>query len=126
MKMMWEILVPTEIRLKPGKYYSTIYHKVWDSKVRKISNGLTIMPPARGQWISPTGELFQERIKAASSTPLEQPTGGVPRECDGVAWTSDVVIVSAIVSDGCGAVLVQAKGKKFGLDDAQNHRDWFR
>jgi hypothetical protein len=62
-KGMWEILVPTERRLNPGKYYTTRYHRVWDAKVRAITSGLTIMAPARGQWINPlTGELFQERM----------------------------------------------------------------
>lgn len=62
MKLMWEILVPTERRLEPGKYYTTRYHRVWDAKVRAITGGLTVLAPARGQWISPTGELFQERM----------------------------------------------------------------
>ena len=62
-KGMWEILVPTERRLKPGKYYTTRYHRVWDSKVRVITVGLTVMSPARCQWIYPsTGELFKERM----------------------------------------------------------------
>lgn len=62
-KGMWEILVPTERRLSPGKYYTTRYHRVWDAKVRKITGGLTIMPPAKGQWINlNTGELFSERM----------------------------------------------------------------
>ena len=62
-KGMWEILVPTERRLEPGKYYTTRFHRVWDAKVRDITGGLTIMTPARGQWINPsTGELFQERM----------------------------------------------------------------
>lgn len=62
-KGMWEILVPTVRRLEPGKYYTTRYHRVWDSKVREITGGLTIMTPARGQWVHPTtGELFQERM----------------------------------------------------------------
>lgn len=60
---MWEILVPTERRLQPGKYYTTKYHRVWDSKVREITGGLTIMSPVRGQWMNPsTGELFRERM----------------------------------------------------------------
>lgn len=60
---MWEILVPTERRLNPGKYYTTRYHRVWDSKVRAITSGLTIMSPAKGQWINPaTGELSKERM----------------------------------------------------------------
>jgi hypothetical protein len=62
-KGMWEILVPTERRLKPGKYYTTRYHRVWDEKVRAITGGLTVMAPARGQWINnETGELFKERM----------------------------------------------------------------
>ena len=62
-KSMWEILVPTERRLEPGKYYTTRYHRVWDSKVREITHGLTIMSPVRGQWVNPsTGQLFKERM----------------------------------------------------------------
>lgn len=60
---MWEILVPTERRQQPGKYYTTRYHRVWDAKVRTITGGLTIMTPAQGQWTNPnTGELFNERM----------------------------------------------------------------
>lgn len=63
MKQVWEILVPTEKRKKPGKYYSTRYHKVWDSKVRAITGGLTVMSPAKGQWVNPhDGQLFNERM----------------------------------------------------------------
>lgn len=63
MKGMWEILVPTVRRLEPGKFYTTRFHRVWDSKVRAITGGLTVMSPAKGQWVNPgTGELFQERM----------------------------------------------------------------
>lgn len=62
MSSMWEILVPTEKRLAPGKFYRTKYHQVWDEKVRSISGGLTIMQPAKGQWVSPCGTLFVERM----------------------------------------------------------------
>lgn len=61
-KVIWEILVPTERRLEPGKYYTTRYHRVWDGKVRAITGGLTVMAPARGQWINPTGDFFKERM----------------------------------------------------------------
>lgn len=62
-KGMWEILVPTERRLEPGKYYTTRYHRVWDAKVRAITGGLTIMSPAKGQWIhQATGILYKERM----------------------------------------------------------------
>lgn len=59
---LWEILVPTERRLRPGKYYTTKYHRVWDAKVRELTGGLTIMTPAKGQWVAPDGELFIERM----------------------------------------------------------------
>lgn len=62
-KAMWEILVPTERRLDPGKYYTTRYHRVWDARVRTITGGLTILTPSLGQWIDPsTGQLFKERM----------------------------------------------------------------
>jgi hypothetical protein len=62
-KCLWEILVPTERPSHhPGDYYRTRYHRVWDEKVREITGGLTIMTPARGQWVSPSGELFAERM----------------------------------------------------------------
>lgn len=62
MTSMWEILVPTERRVSPGKFYTTRYHRVWDAKVRAITDGLTILTPAKGQWVSPDGELFSERM----------------------------------------------------------------
>lgn len=76
MSAMWEILVPTEKRIKTPKpsdddaldrwnkknSYTTRYHRAWDEKVRAISGGLTILSPAKGQWKSPSGELFIERM----------------------------------------------------------------
>jgi len=57
--ILWEILVPT---MMDGKPVRTKYHKKWDEKVRAISNGLTILKPAKGEWISSSGELFAERM----------------------------------------------------------------
>lgn len=64
---LWEILVPTEYRLevqKDGtpKYYRKRFHQVWDKKVRDITGGLTILAPSKGQWVSPQGDLFVERM----------------------------------------------------------------
>lgn len=56
----YEILVPTQ--MNDGTPIRTRYHRVWDEKVRAITNGLTIIPPIRGQWISNDGELFSERM----------------------------------------------------------------
>jgi hypothetical protein len=58
---LWEILVPTT-RRSDGKPYRTRFHRVWDAKVRAVSNGLTILTPAKGQWVSPKGDLFNERM----------------------------------------------------------------
>ena len=57
---LWEILVPT-VR-NDGRPIRTRYHRVWDGKVRAITGGLTVLAPARGQWVSPAGELFVERM----------------------------------------------------------------
>ena len=56
---LYEILVPTIINDKPVR---TKHHKNFDAKVRRISGGLTILKPAVGNWISPNGELFLERM----------------------------------------------------------------
>lgn len=55
------MLVPT-VRAN-GKPIHTRFHKVWDAKVRAISGGLTILQPAKGQWVHPEdGSLFAERM----------------------------------------------------------------
>jgi hypothetical protein len=57
---LWEVLVPTA--RNDGRPFRTRYHRVWDAKVRKITGGLTIFPVAKGQWVSPDGQLFAERM----------------------------------------------------------------
>jgi len=66
-KALWEILVPTKISRMDNSEeelwaVTTRYHKVWDAKVREISGGLTVLTPAKGQWISPKNELFIEKM----------------------------------------------------------------
>ena len=60
LKKLFEILVPTIYgdTLKPIR---TRHHKRWDEMVRKVSNGLTLMTPAKGQWLF-EGALFEERV----------------------------------------------------------------
>lgn len=61
MKAIWEILVPTVNN--SGKPFKTRYHRVWDSKVRETIGGLTIMTPnIKGEWVSPEGDIFAERM----------------------------------------------------------------
>lgn len=57
---LYEILVPC-VR-NNGRPIRTRCHKVWDAKVREITGGLTILTPAKGQWVSPDGLLFAERM----------------------------------------------------------------
>ena len=57
---MWEIMVPCQ--WNNGKPVRTRHHKEWDKKVRKLSGGLTIMMPGKGQWLNKEGELFEERV----------------------------------------------------------------
>lgn len=61
MKGVWEILVPTQ--MNDGKPIRTRYHKVWDAEIRKRCGGLTVMTPnIKGEWMSPAGEIFSERM----------------------------------------------------------------
>jgi hypothetical protein len=55
---LWEILVPTVIDDKPVR---TRYHRVWDEKIRAIAGGLTVLKPAKGQWVH-KGAVFEERM----------------------------------------------------------------
>jgi hypothetical protein len=57
---LWELLVPT-VR-NDGRPIHLRFHRVWDEKVRRISGGLTILEPVNGQWVSPSGSLFVERM----------------------------------------------------------------
>lgn len=57
---IWEILVPTV--MPNGRPIRTRQHREWDNRVRRITGGLTVMPPARGQWVSPDNKLFVERM----------------------------------------------------------------
>ena len=56
---MWEIMVPCQYN--DGKPVRTRHHRNWDAKVRRITGGLTVMKPAKGQWVH-EGELYEERM----------------------------------------------------------------
>lgn len=60
-KYLWQILVPT-VSTKTGRPIRTRQHKSWDKEVVKISGGLTIDMPSKGQWINPDGRMFSERM----------------------------------------------------------------
>lgn len=57
---LFEILVPT-IR-NSGKPIRTRMHREWDRRVRFITGGLTVLAPAKGQWVAGCGTLFNERM----------------------------------------------------------------
>jgi len=60
MNELWEILVPTIMNDKPVR---TAHHQQWDKYVIQFTGGLTVLRPAKGQWIEPdSGVLFKERM----------------------------------------------------------------
>ena len=59
-RTLWEILVP--VHSNAGKVYSIAHHQKWDEKARQISGGLTILKPAKGQWVTPKGALLHEQM----------------------------------------------------------------
>jgi hypothetical protein len=61
MKSLFEIYVPTQKNC--GKPIRTRQHREWDSRVRRITGGLTIYKPVVGQWIDrPADVLYKERM----------------------------------------------------------------
>lgn len=59
-KKLYEILVPTT--RNDGRPIRTRYHRIWDEKIIEISGGMTILTPAKGRWVSPSNEMFRERM----------------------------------------------------------------
>lgn len=59
-KYMWEILVPASNN-KDLKF-SYEHHKEWDEYVKNIAGGITITKTAKGEWVSPDGTLFKDRV----------------------------------------------------------------
>jgi len=57
---LWEILVPASNN-KDLKF-SYEHHKEWDEFVKGISGGITIMKTAKGEWVSPDGKLYIDRV----------------------------------------------------------------
>jgi hypothetical protein len=58
--ILYEILVPCQTN--QGKPIRTRQHREWDRRVRRITGGLTVMAPTKGHWVSPSGEVFAERM----------------------------------------------------------------
>jgi hypothetical protein len=58
-KPMWEILVPASWRKTRFTYD---HHQAWDDFVRDVAGGLTVYRGAKGQWTSPDGTLFKDRM----------------------------------------------------------------
>lgn len=56
---LWEVLVPC--KSNAGKPFRTRHHREWDVRVRRISGGLTIMRPAKGQWVH-GDTLYEDRV----------------------------------------------------------------
>lgn len=59
-KELWEILVPASNNKELKFTYE--HHKEWDAYVKKTTGGVTIMKTTKGEWISPTGKLYIDRM----------------------------------------------------------------
>jgi len=55
-----EILVPASNN--KSQEFSYEHHKEWDEFVKNLTGGVTIMRTAKGEWISPDGQLYIDRI----------------------------------------------------------------
>ncbi len=59
-KELWEILVPASNN--KDQQFSYEHHKEWDAFVKKITGGVTIMKTAKGEWVSPNGKVYVDRM----------------------------------------------------------------
>jgi hypothetical protein len=57
---VYRILVPATTN--GGNIFSLEHHQVWDEFVRKLVGGVTVMKSAKGQWLSPTGVLYMDKM----------------------------------------------------------------
>lgn len=57
---LWEILVPASNNKDQKFTYE--HHKQWDAFVKKLTGGVTITKTAKGEWITPTGKLYVDRM----------------------------------------------------------------
>ena len=60
MKELWEILVP--VSNNKDQKFTYEHHKEWDAFVKKLTGGVTITKTAKGEWVSPTGKLYVDRM----------------------------------------------------------------
>src|SRR5579859_2764009 len=67
---LWEILVPTIHH--DGRPIDAEFHKIWDAQVRAISHGLTICPPAKGEWVTSTNVISERMIPVRFMATIEQ------------------------------------------------------
>ena len=42
--------------------FSYNHHKEWDAYVKGLTGGVTIMKTAKGEWVSPNGELYIDKM----------------------------------------------------------------
>lgn len=56
---MWEIFVPAS---SDDNEFTYDHHKQFDEYVKQKAGGITILRGAKGEWISPEGKLFKDRI----------------------------------------------------------------
>ena len=57
---VWEVLVPASNNKDLKFAYE--HHKEWDAYVKKLTGGVTIMKVAKGEWVSPTGRVYTDRM----------------------------------------------------------------
>jgi hypothetical protein len=60
MKKLYEILVPASNN--KDLQFSYEHHKKWDDFVINVAKGVTILKTGKGQWVSPTGQLYKDRV----------------------------------------------------------------
>jgi len=56
---LYEILVPCQ--WNDARPVRTRHHREWDKRIRTVAGGLTILKPAKGQWVN-NDEMYEDRV----------------------------------------------------------------
>tara|TARA_R110000824_G_scaffold400038_1_gene606672 strand:+ start:4577 stop:4948 length:372 start_codon:yes stop_codon:yes gene_type:complete len=56
---LWEILIPAS---STKTQFSGVHHKAWYAKIIELAGGLSVFKTLKGEWISPNGEVFKDRM----------------------------------------------------------------
>lgn len=90
---LWEILVPTQGN--DGTPFTTRHHRQWDTFVKNLAGGMTLVRPVRGSWVHESAEHTERMIPVRIMCTREQ----IEKICKETARHYDqIAVLASLVS----------------------------